>query len=101
MSHSYTVGVVGVTGTIGSRVARLAADAGHEVVGFSRSPAASALYRSVAVDLRDKAAADAAFAGIDVVYHGNGRKLEYDFVVAPKTDLSSKILDHGFHRSVD
>ena len=68
MSHSYTVGVVGVTGTIGSRVARLAADAGHEVVGFSRNPMQSALYRSVAVDLRDKAAADAAFAGIAVVY---------------------------------
>jgi uncharacterized protein YbjT (DUF2867 family) len=68
MSHSYTVGVVGITGTIGSRVARLAAEAGHEVVGFSRKPATSALFRSVAVDLRDTAAADTAFAGIDVVY---------------------------------
>lgn len=66
--NSYTVGVVGVTGTIGSRVARLLADAGHEVVGFSRNPAASPLYRGVAVDLRDEAAAGAALAGIDVVY---------------------------------
>ena len=68
MSHSYTVGVVGVTGTIGSRVARLLADAGHEVVGFSRNPAASASYRAVPVDLRNEVAADAALAGIDVVY---------------------------------
>ena len=65
---SFTVGVVGVTGTIGSRVARLLADAGHDVVGVSRDPAASALYRAVAADLRNEAAADAALAGIDVVY---------------------------------
>jgi uncharacterized protein YbjT (DUF2867 family) len=65
---SFTVGVVGVTGTIGSRVARLLADAGHDVVGVSRNPAASALYRAVAADLRNEAAADAALAGIDVVY---------------------------------
>jgi uncharacterized protein YbjT (DUF2867 family) len=67
-SNSYAVGVVGVTGTIGSRVARLLADAGHDVVGFSRNPAASAPYRVVAVDLRNEAAADAAVAGIEVVY---------------------------------
>jgi uncharacterized protein YbjT (DUF2867 family) len=65
---SYTVGVVGVTGTIGSRVARLLAGAGHDVVGFSRNPSPSALYRAVAVDLRTEGAADAALAGIDVVY---------------------------------
>ncbi len=68
MSQSYTVGVVGVTGTIGSRVARLLADAGHQVVGFSRNPAGSAPYRAVAVDLRNEAAVDATLAGIDVVY---------------------------------
>lgn len=68
MPHSYAVGVVGVTGTIGSRVARLLGEAGHEVVGFSRNPATSTLYRAAAVDLRDPVAANAAFAGIDVVY---------------------------------
>ena len=66
--NSYTVGVVGVTGTIGSRVARLLVDAGHEVVGFSRNPTAAAPYRVVAVDLRNDAAADAALTGIEVVY---------------------------------
>ena len=40
---SFTVGVVGVTGTIGSRVARLLADAGHDVVGVSRNPAGADL----------------------------------------------------------
>jgi nucleoside-diphosphate-sugar epimerase len=55
--NSSTVGVVGVTGTIGSRVARLLADAGHDVVGISRNPAASALYRAVAADCANEAAA--------------------------------------------
>jgi len=66
--HSHPVGVVGMTGTIGSRVARLLADAGHEVVGFSRNSVAAAPYRVVAVDLRSETVADAALAGIEVVY---------------------------------
>ena len=66
--HAQTVAVVGATGTIGSRVARALADAGHEVVGLSRTPAQTASYRVSAVDLRNEAAAEAALAGADVVY---------------------------------
>jgi len=60
--------VVGVTGTIGSRVANALADAGHEVVGLARNPGNGARFRVLAVDLRNEAAADAAVAGADVVY---------------------------------
>src|SRR3954451_24308102 len=66
--NSYRVGVVGVTGTIGSRVARALVDVGHEVVGFSRTPTSVTPCRLVTVDLRNEAAANAALAGIDVVY---------------------------------
>ena len=63
-----TVAVVGVTGTIGGRVARALAEAGHQVVGLSRNPAGSAAQRVIAVDLRDAAAAEAALAGVEAVY---------------------------------
>jgi uncharacterized protein YbjT (DUF2867 family) len=65
---SLTVAVVGVTGTIGSRVARALGDAGHQVVGLSRSPGRAAAGRVVAVDLRNRAAAERALAGVDAVY---------------------------------
>ena len=64
----HTVAVVGVTGTIGGRVARALADAGHQVVGLSRNPGRAAAGRVVAVDLRDAAAAERALAGVDAVY---------------------------------
>jgi uncharacterized protein YbjT (DUF2867 family) len=67
-SDVHTVAVVGVTGTIGSRVANALADAGHAVIGLSRNPGNTAPYRVLAVDLRNEAAADAALAGADVVY---------------------------------
>jgi uncharacterized protein YbjT (DUF2867 family) len=63
-----TVAVVGVTGTIGSRVARALASAGHQVVGLSRNPGRAAAGRVVAVDLRNAAAAERALAGVDAVY---------------------------------
>ena len=63
-----TVAVVGATGTIGGRVARALADAGHQVVGLSRSPGREASGRVVAVDLRTAAAAERALDGVDAVY---------------------------------
>ena len=63
-----TVAVVGVTGTIGGRVAHALANAGHQVIGLSRNPGTLAGGRVVAVDLRDQAAADRALAGVDAVY---------------------------------
>jgi uncharacterized protein YbjT (DUF2867 family) len=63
-----TVAVVGVTGTIGSRVARALANAGHQVVGLSRNPGRAATGRVVAVDLRNAEAAERALAGVDAVY---------------------------------
>ncbi len=67
-TRAHTVAVVGVTGTIGSRVANALADAGHAVIGLARNPGNGARFRGVAVDLRNEAAADAAVAGADVVY---------------------------------
>jgi uncharacterized protein YbjT (DUF2867 family) len=67
-SRSLTVAVVGVTGTIGSRVAIALADAGHEVIGLARNPAHPARYRMLAVDLRNETAASAAVAGVDAIY---------------------------------
>jgi uncharacterized protein YbjT (DUF2867 family) len=67
-NRAYTVAVVGVTGTIGSRVAIALANAGHVVVGLARNPGVTASFRVSAVDLRTAAAADAAIAGVDVVY---------------------------------
>jgi uncharacterized protein YbjT (DUF2867 family) len=67
-SPKHTVAVVGVTGTIGGRIARALADAGHQVVGLSRNPAPTAASRVVAVDLRNDAAANAALSGVDAVY---------------------------------
>jgi uncharacterized protein YbjT (DUF2867 family) len=67
-TRKLTVAVVGVTGTIGSRVARALANAGHQVVGLSRNPGAATVGRVVAVDLRNAAAAERALAGIDAVY---------------------------------
>jgi len=66
--RAHTVAVIGVTGTIGSRVANALADAGHEVIGLSRNPGDTLPYRVLALDLRNEAAADAALAGADVVY---------------------------------
>ena len=67
-SHMHTVAVVGVTGTIGGRVAQALAGAGHQVIGLSRNPARTVSGRIVAVDLRHAAAAEAALSGADVVY---------------------------------
>jgi uncharacterized protein YbjT (DUF2867 family) len=66
-----SIAVVGITGSIGRRVARKLAAAGHEVVGLSRKPASDgdgAPARVVAVDLRDAGAARKALAGADGVY---------------------------------
>jgi uncharacterized protein YbjT (DUF2867 family) len=63
-----SIAVVGITGIIGSRVARKLAAAGHEVVGLSRNPGTEAPARMVAVDLRDARAAREALAGADGVY---------------------------------
>ena len=52
-SRRHTVAVVGVTGTIGSRVAKALADVGYEVIGLSRSPGNTTPSRVVAVDLRN------------------------------------------------
>ena len=64
-----TIAVVGVTGTIGSRVARKLVAGGHEVVGLARNPEeAPAGVRREAVDVTDRAAAVAALEGADGLY---------------------------------
>ena len=63
-----TVAVVGVTGTIGARVAKALVEAGHRVTGLSRNPTRAASDRVVAVDLRNEAAAEGALSGVDTVY---------------------------------
>ena len=74
-----------MTGTIGSRVANALVDAGHKVIGLARNPENSARFRSLAVDLRNGAAADAAVAGADVVYltapEGGANPLEDEHAV--------------------
>lgn len=63
-----TIAVVGVTGTIGSRVAGKLAAAGHDVVGLARSAGDGPVGRRVAVDLTDRSAASDALEGADGVY---------------------------------
>lgn len=67
-TNNSTVAVVGVTGTIGSRVATALAGAGHQVIGLARNPGNTAPVHVIAVDLRTEVGADAAMAGVDVVY---------------------------------
>ena len=66
--RTHTVAVVGVTGTIGARVAHALVDAGHRVIGLSRNPGTLAGGRVVAVDLRSPVASAAALMGVDAVY---------------------------------
>ncbi len=64
-----TIAVVGVTGTIGSRVAARLVAAGHEVVGLSRGTEGGPEgVRRVAVDLADRSGATGALEGADGVY---------------------------------
>lgn len=64
-----TIAIVGVTGTIGSRVAEKLVARGHAVIGLSRSAgAAPAGVERRAVDLTDREAAGRALEGADAVY---------------------------------
>jgi uncharacterized protein YbjT (DUF2867 family) len=64
-----TIAVVGVTGTIGSRVASRAVAAGHEVRGLARSPEnVPPEVEGVAVDLTDRTAALRALDGVEGLY---------------------------------
>jgi uncharacterized protein YbjT (DUF2867 family) len=64
-----TIAVVGVTGVIGSRVAERLSEAGHDVLGLSRSAGAgSGGSRRLVVDLRDRSAAGLALEGVEEVY---------------------------------
>lgn len=62
--------VIGVTGNVGSRVARTLLDAGEQVRGVSRDPSGFADDRAdlLAADLTDAGAARGAVEGADVVY---------------------------------
>ncbi|MGH9190093.1 MAG: hypothetical protein ACRD0Q_08690, partial [Acidimicrobiales bacterium] len=40
------------------------------------------------------------YPGIDLVFHGNGRRLEHDFVVAPGVDPSQILVELDGHRSM-
>ena len=64
-----SIAIVGVTGTIGGRVARRLVEAGHDVVGLSRGTGEMPEgVRSRVVDLTDEAAAQNALEGIQAVY---------------------------------
>lgn len=63
-----TIAVVGVTGAIGSRVARKLEAAGYDILGLSRNPGPEAPGRAVAVDLRNGEAATRALADAEAVY---------------------------------
>ncbi|MCG6955243.1 MAG: NAD(P)H-binding protein [Gemmatimonadetes bacterium] len=64
-----SIAIVGVTGTIGGRVARQLVEAGHDVVGLSRggSEAPNGVRRRL-VDLTDESAARNALDGIRALY---------------------------------
>lgn len=63
------IAIAGITGTIGSRVARRLVAAGHDVEGLALNPAGGpAGVRPVAVDLTDRQATAQALAGTDGVY---------------------------------
>ena len=72
------------------------ADTKVQVVGEDEAPLRSHFYlgrdpSAWHTDVRSFAAVryQNLFAGIDVVYHGNGQRLEYDVVVAPGADPSA------------
>lgn len=64
-----SIAIVGITGTIGSRVARRLVEAGHDVLGLSRSEGEGPEgVRRVAVDLRDEPSAQNALQGVQALY---------------------------------
>jgi len=63
------IAIVGVTGTIGSRVARRLVEAGHDVLGLSRNAGEGpAGVHRLAVDLTDEPSAENALKGVEAVY---------------------------------
>ncbi|MFG3053338.1 NAD(P)-dependent oxidoreductase [Kitasatospora sp. NPDC048239] len=68
------IGVIGATGTIGSRVVTEALERGHLVTAFSRDPAAAADPREglswAGVDVLDPASIEAVLPGLDVLISG-------------------------------
>ena len=92
-----TIGIVGVTGNIGSRVAAGLADR-HDVVGLARNPEdAPAGVEPRSVDLTDAAQARDALAGLDGLYltppEGGEKPMELERNVV--TNAISAARDHG------
>ena len=124
-----TIGIVGVTGNIGSRVAAELSGR-HDVVGFARDPAgAPDGVRTVATDLTAADRAREALTGLDAVYvtppevgedplelernvvttvidaardHGVGHVVMHTAVHADRGDTGAKILDnkHEYERAL-
>jgi Beta-propeller repeat len=41
------------------------------------------------------------YSGVDVVFYGNGRNLQFDFVLAPKTDAKNIVLAFSGHQELE
>lgn len=93
--------IIGATGTVGRQVARLLAEAGHEVVGATRRPDAQpavADLRWVGLDLATGEGLDEAFAGVERAFFLSppGHADQYA-VLAPLIDAAVR---HGLKKVV-
>jgi galactose dehydrogenase len=68
-ARSMTVLVTGAAGGIGAATVRAFLDAGHDVIGIDRRPAALPGYAHLEIDLLDEPALRAALAEVDALQH--------------------------------
>jgi NAD(P)H dehydrogenase (quinone) len=92
--------VVGVTGTIGGRVAGKLVEAGHRVVGLARSSGEGPVgVHRVAVDLSDRSAAVRALEGVDGVYLTP--PLAGEAPVEQETAVTTSVIDAARELGID
>lgn len=95
-----TIAVVGVTGTVGSRVAELLAAKGYDIRGIARNPGENANgIESVAADLSSSEQVQAALEGVDGVYLTP--ILGGEHPAATETQLSRNVIDAAAREAVD